>query len=154
MKKQYLIVFFITLSIIFPFTDVFQTNTSSTGLPIGIDDLYNLSNLIVRGSFIDLETDSDLVTIHVKESYKGESGEYVKIRRLELQNLAPIGNNDCIIFLGPLGKIYTLTWGTCNVYHIEDGCVFNNVELHKDSDSKFSANGMPLEDFIAEYLKR
>ena len=154
MKKQYIITLFIVLSVIFPFTIESQTNTSSTGLPKGIDDLYNLSNLIVRGSFMDLEADSDLVTIHINEVYKGETSEYVSIRRLELQNLAPIINNDCIIFLGPLGKIYTLTWGTCNVYHIEDGCVFNNVELHKDSESKFSANGMPLEDFIVEYLER
>ena len=140
MKKKYLITLFIALSVIFPFVGAFQKNTSSAGLPRGIDDLYNLSNLIVRGSFVDLGADSDL--------------EYVSIRRLELQNLAPIENDDCIIFLGPLGKIYTLTWGTCNVYHIEKGCVFNNVERLNDSDSPFSANGMPLYEFITEYLER
>ena len=154
MKKQYLIGLFIALSVIFPFVGAFQKNTSNIGLPNGIDDLYNLSNLIVRGSFVDLGADSDLVSIHVNETYKGESSEYVSIRRLELQNLAPIENDDCIIFLGPLGKIYTLTWGTCNVYYIEKGCVFNNVEHLNDSDSPFSANGMPLYEFITEYLER
>jgi len=154
MKKQYLIGLFIALSVLFPFTLESQTNTSSAGLPRSIDDLYNLSNLIVRGSFVDLGADSDLVSIHVNEVYKGESGEYVSIRRLELQNLAPIDNNDCIIFLGPLGKIYTLTWGTCNVYYIEEGCVFNNVKRLNDSESPFSVNGMALEDFITEYLER
>ena len=154
MKKQYLIGLFIALSVLFPVTLESQTNTSSAGLPNGIDDLYNLSNLIVRGSFVDLGADSDLVSIHVNETYKGESSEYVSIRRLELQNLAPIENDDCIIFLGPLGKIYTLTWGTCNVYYIEKGCVFNNVEHLNDSESPFSANGMPLYEFITEYLER
>ncbi len=154
MKKQYLIVFFLILSISLPIIGLeSQTNNSSTGLPRGIDDLYNLSSLIVRGSFIDLGGDSDLVSIHVNETYKGECGEYVSIRRLELQNLAPIEDNDCIIFLGPLGKIYIIT-GTCNVYHIVDGQVFNNVERNSDSESPFSVNGMPLEDFIAEYLTR
>ena len=153
MKK--IIVVLIMFSILFPLAGLeSKSNSSDSGLPRAIDDLYNLSGLIIRGSFIDLEADSDLVTIHVNEVYKGESGEYVSIRRLELQNLAPIENNDCIIFLGSLGKIYTLTWGTCNVYHIEEGCVFNNVEHLNDSKSPFSANGMPLNKFIAEYLER
>lgn len=152
MKK--LIVVLIMFSVLFPLAGLeSKANSSDSGLPRSIDDLYNLSGLIVRGSFIDMEGDSDLVTIHVNETYKGKCGEYVSIRRLELQKLSPVKNNDCIIFLGPLGKIYIIT-GTCNVYHIVDGHVFNNVELHKDTKSKFSSNGMPLEDFIAEYLTR
>jgi hypothetical protein len=151
MKK--LTVVLIVFSVLFPLTGLAtQKNSSDTGLPKSIDDLYNLSGLIIRGTFIDLEGDSDLVTIHVNQIYKGECGENVSIRRVELQNLAPIENNDCIILLSSLGKIYSLTWYTCNVYHIVDGHVFNNVELYKDTESKFSTNGMPLDEFITEYL--
>ena len=151
MKK--IIVVLIMFSILLPLAGESNSNSSDSGLPRSIDDLYNLSGLIIRGSFIDIEGDSDLVKIHVDETYKGKCGEYVSIRRLDLQKLAPIENNDCIIFLRSLGKIYLLT-GTCNVYHIVDGHVFNNIELHKDTKSKFSVKGMPLEDFIAEYLTR
>ena len=155
MKKQYLIVSLIILSILFSSTGFLESrNSSDTGMPKDIDDLYNLSSLIVRGSFVDLECDSDLVAIHVTEAYKGECDEYVSIRRLEIQNLAPLDNNDCIIFLNSLGKINTLTWGTCNVFHIEEDCVFNNVELHKDSESPFSVDGMILSEFITKYLEK
>ena len=151
--KKYLIAFLLLFSIFLPFTGLAsQKHSSDTGLPKSIDDLYSLSGLVIRGTFIDLEADSDLVTIHVNETYKGECGEYVSIRRVEFNYLAPIEDNDCIIFLSPLGKIYMLTWGTCNVYPIVDNVVYNNVELHKDTESKFSTNGMPLADFISDYL--
>jgi hypothetical protein len=151
--KKYLIAFLLVFSILLPITGIkSQKQGSETGLPKSIDDLYNLSGLVIRGSFIESKGDSDLVTIHVNETYKGECGEYVSIRRVEFNYLAPIEDNDCVIFLSPLRKIYMLTWGTCNVYPIVDNVVYNNVELHKDTESKFSTNGMPLADFISEYL--
>ncbi len=100
---------------------------------------------------MDLESDSDLVEIHVDEVYKGKYGEIVHIRRLELENLGQFYNDDLVIFLRPLGKINSLM-GTCSVYNIVDDQVFNCVELNKDTRSSFSTYGMSLNDFVEEYL--
>lgn len=60
--------------------------------------------------------------------------------------------SDRILFLMPLGRIYTLP-GTCNLYYIENEHVFNNVEIsHNDSESEFSVKGISLNEFITKYL--
>jgi len=152
MKKQDLLVFLLicltALSFQFPES---HTKNSDSGIPTSITDLRNLSNLVIRGYFLDLESDSDLVEIHVDAVYKGKCGEIVYIRRLELQNLGQFDNGDLILFLRPLGKINSLM-GSCSVYNIVDEQVFNCVELMKDTQSHFSINGMLLCDFIEKYL--
>ena len=152
MKKQGLLVFLLICVAALPFQfSESHTKTSDSGIPTSIVDLRNLSNLVIRGYFVDLESDSDLVEIHVDTVYKGKCGELVYIRRLELQKLGQFDNGDLILFLRPLGKINSLM-GSCSVYNIVDEQVFNCVELMKDTQSHFSTNGMLLSDFLEEYL--
>ena len=152
MKKQGLLVFLLICLAALPFQfSESLTKTSDSGIPTSIADIRNLSNLVIRGYFVDLESDSELVEIHVDTVYKGKCNEIVYIRRLELQNFGQFENDDLILFLRPLGKINSLM-GTCSVYNIVDGQVFNCVELMKDTQSQFSTNGMLLSDFVDEYL--
>ena len=152
MKVRYLLVFLVLFSIMFPFTGVLESKKGSdAGIPRDIDDLYNLSSLIVRGSFIDLNPGSDLIQVQVDEVYKGKCGEYVSIRRLDLEALGQV-DDDCVIFLSPFDKIYKLTWGMCNVYPIEDGVIYRGFEQKSKYNTLFDVDGMPLTEFIEKYL--